>query len=115
MKLIDKLFKRNVKELIGFPSGDYEEETFDCTDESFKVWTGHSPIITRDNYSTELYKSYFYKNLYRIYGVPITESMRKDSYNDKRLFKIRLNDMGIISIKRLKEKVIELNSDEIDY
>ena len=100
------LFKRDTKELIGIPSGDYESECFDCTEESFKNYTGYDV--------NECSESMFYKDLHRVYRIPITEQMRKMT-EDGSLLKIKVNDKGIQSVKKLKEKAIKLNLDEINY
>ena len=106
MKIIDILFKRNTKVLIGIPSGDYEVETFDCTAESFENYTGDK--------ADECSESVFYKNLYMAYRIPITEQMRKLSKDDS-LLKIKVNDKGIRYVKKLKEKAVKLTPDEIKY
>ena len=97
---------KNLKILVGIPSGDYEVEVFDCTAESFKNYIGEEPDETSE--------SCFYKDLYMIYRIPITDHMRKMS-EDGSLLKIKLSDKGVQSVKKLKQKAINLTPDEIKY
>lgn len=89
---------KNLKTLIGIPSGDYEVEVFDCTVESFKNYIGEEPDETSE--------SCFYRDLYMIYRIPITEHMRNLSENDN-LLKIKVSDKGVQSVKKLKQKAIK--------
>lgn len=89
---------KNLKTLVGIPSGDYEVEVFDCTVESFKNYIGEEPDETSE--------SYFYKDLYMIYRTPITEHMRNLSKDDN-LLKIKVSDKGVQSVKKLKQKAIK--------
>ena len=50
-------------EITGAPSGDYENNCIDVSQEEFKRLTGFEPI--------EYDESYFYKNLFRYYDVLI--------------------------------------------
>ena len=102
----DVRHNRNIKTLIGIPSGDYEVEVFDCTKESFKNYTGEDV--------NESCESCFYKDLYMVYRIPITEYMRKLSENDN-LLKIKVSDKGVQYVKKLKQKAIKLTPDEIKY
>lgn len=89
---------KNLKTLVGIPSGDYEVEVFDCTAESFKNYIGEEPDETSE--------SYFYKDLYMIYKIPITEYMRNLSKHDN-LLKIKVSDKGVQSVRKLKQKAIK--------
>lgn len=89
---------KNLKILVGIPSSDYEAEVFDCTAESFKNYIGEEPDETAE--------SCCYKDLYMIYRIPITEHMRNLSSNDN-LLKIKVNDKGVQSVKKLKQKAIK--------
>ena len=62
----------------------------------------------------ETSESCFYKDLYMIYRIPITEHMRKMS-EDGSLLKIKVSDKGVQSVKKLKQKAINLTPDEIKY
>lgn len=97
---------KNLKTIVGIPSGDYEVEVFDCTAESFKNYVNKEP--------NEASESCFYKDLYMVYRIPITEQMRKMS-EDGSLLKIKLSDKGVQSVKKLKQKAINLTPDEIKY
>lgn len=102
----DIINNKNLKTLIGLPSGDYEVEVFDCTKKSFEDYTGEL--------ADESAESCFYKDLYRAYRIPITEQMRKLSIDDN-LLKIKVSDKGVQSVKKLKQKATELTPNEIKY
>jgi hypothetical protein len=78
MHLYDK-FK--TYEIIGIPSGDFENETFDVPYDEFVKITGKTP----PSYA----KSVFYVDLYRLYGVPIPKEIR-DSYKGDKLIKVKV-------------------------
>lgn len=105
--IILELYKnRHLKVITGVLSGDYETECIDVDLESFKNYTGNSPM--------DYDKSHFYKDMYRLYRIPITEHMRKLGA-DKNLLKIKINDYGIVSVNKIRRKAIKLQPDEIEY
>lgn len=85
--------------IIGIPSGDHECFCFDVPKDVFLQIEGEEPEWVDE--------SCFYKNLFRLYGVPNVPIYEKFQ-NSEYLLKVTFNEYGVISIEEtniLKEEI----------
>ena len=102
----------DVKTVIGVPSGDYESFCFDVPEEEYKkimckrMGKGFTERIEEWKNSN---KSFIYKKIYIIYGIPKVPIWNKKYKNPTHLLKVKYNDYGIISIEETDIPVEKLD------